>query len=370
MSKKHTPKVFVAPLDWGLGHTTRCIPIINYLIRNHCTVIIGSEGKAYTLLKAEFPEVECIHLKGYRVLYSNSKRLLPFKILCQLPKIIRSIYKEHRWLKKIIEEHHIDAVISDNRFGLHNKNIPCVFITHQLGIKGPYNWIERMMQHVNYKHINNFSACWIPDFEGEPNLAGGLSHPVTLPTTPIRYLGALSRLQSISSIQRKYDVLIILSGPEPQRSIAEQQLLPMAATHKSPVLFVRGLPGSTNIPEVPAHIRIENHLSSGDLSIAFQQSDYIVSRAGYTTIMDIVKLKKKSIVIPTPGQTEQEYLGHHLQQQQLCVCMQQHDFNLQQALQTAASFPYKMPLYPMDLYQPVIGDWIQMLKNKLALQDV
>ena len=180
----HKPRILIAPLDWGLGHATRCIPIIAALIQQNCTVIVAAEGKLRTLLQKEFPDVQFIELRGYRVQYSRYRFWMPVKLLLQLPKILYRIYAENRWLKKAVKEHSIHAVISDNRMGLFHKTIPCIYITHQLTIKTGNRFTESIAQKIHYHYINKFSACWVPDAEGSLNLAGALSHPAKLPKVP------------------------------------------------------------------------------------------------------------------------------------------------------------------------------------------
>ena len=353
--------MLVAPLDWGLGHSTRLIPIIERLIETGCTVIIAAEGKQKTLLELEFPQLLFIPLTGYRVQYTKSKRLLPIKILGQLPKISKSIKKEHQWLKETVSVQSIDAVISDNRYGLWHSTIPSIFITHQLQVKGPNKWIEILMRKVNYQHINRFTACWVPDFEGIPNLAGSLSHPEELPLIPIKYVGALSRFELRKNVEIKYDLLIILSGPEPQRTILEERLLIELKRFQGTALFVRGLPGSNQQVDSFNKVSIVNHLPATELELAFQQSNLIIARAGYTTVMDVVKLHKKSILIPTPGQTEQEYLAIHLQQQNICLSFRQKDFNLQTALDKTSTFNYRLPEFNMNMYRNLVDEFITSL---------
>ncbi len=357
-------RVIIAPLDWGLGHVTRCIPIIKHLVSNNCIVFIAADETSKKLLEIEFPQLRFLPLKGYEVRYTNSKRLLPIKILLQLPKLYNAILKEHDWLSKMVITHSIDAIISDNRYGMWSSKIPSIFITHQLLIKGPNKWIETLLQKVNYKHINRFTSCWVPDFEKEPSIAGLLSHPKHLPKIPVKYLGPLSRLSIINNTLVKYNLLIVLSGPEPQRSLLEKQLLRDLKTFTGTALLVRGLPGNTLKPENFNNTSIENHLSAHELEAAFNQAEMIISRAGYTTVMDIIKLKKRSILIPTPGQTEQEYLGEYLQQQQLCVSFTQKDFELEKALIIAAGFHYQHPHFKMDAYKSVIDDFLSTISMK------
>ncbi len=346
--KEATPKkrILVAPLDWGLGHATRCIPVIQELIKNNCEVIIGAEGKIKLLLQSEFPELTFLSLPGYHIRYSRYKWQMAAKIFFQIPSILKTIKAENSWLNDIVKEYGINAVISDNRYGLYHPQIFSVFITHQLTIKSSLgNGIEKIVQRLNYSFINRFNECWVPDMQGSENLAGALSHPIATPKIPLQYTGILTRFKKEKSKPAEKHLLVLLSGPEPQRSILENLLLPQLETYQKPVLFIRGLPEGGTILNAGNHITIKNHLPASQLQQAIEQAFFIISRCGYSTIMDIAELNKKSILIPTPGQTEQEYLAKHIMQQQYAVCLPQCRFNLQKALHMAANFPYR-PFVP------------------------
>ena len=199
-------KLLVAPLDWGLGHATRCVPVISDLLNNDCEVWLAGEGKQEKLLREEFPSLSFLPLKGYRIKYA--KNGLTGKILLQIPSILRSIKEENKWLKEQVNKFGFEAVVSDNRYGLYHEKIFSVFITHQLCIKSSLGkWSEKILQQWNYKFINRFHECWVPDEKGENNLAGELSHPVKMPLIPTKYIGALSRFvqkKDIDGIQRPF----------------------------------------------------------------------------------------------------------------------------------------------------------------------
>ena len=339
-------KVLVAPLDWGLGHATRCIPIIRGLLSNGFQVVLAAEGVQASLLHTEFPDLLILPLVGYRVRYSNKKWMLPFTILRQLPGLFTIIKKEHSWLQKAIKEHKIDLVISDNRYGLSTRVIPCIFITHQLTIKAPFRWLENLLRKINYHYINQFTACWVPDVAEDKNAAGLLSHPTLLPHTKVHYLGLLSRFQ-LTPISKKYEYCILLSGPEPQRTLLEKKLLLGLDQIKGPILFVRGKPGSHEYVAVPENVIIKNHLPGNELQLAILQSEYIISRSGYTTIMELLSLQKKAILIPTPGQTEQEWLADWLQKQNLCITVAQANFDLVGSIKKAESFSFETLSLPL-----------------------
>jgi uncharacterized protein (TIGR00661 family) len=352
--------ILIAPLDWGLGHASRCIPIIKYLQKRNCKIVIATSGEQLSLLNNEFPGLEYVPLKGYNVNYSKHKRWFGAKILLQSPKILLRIKQENRYLQGIIDKHKIDIVISDNRYGLYTKKVPCVFITHQLSIKANYIWLENIIQKINYRFINRFMECWVPDFEGKKNIAGELSHPKKMPLIPVKYIGPLSRFQGIGSNEIAYKYLFVLSGPEPQRSILEQTVLDVATKLTARILIVRGKPAEEKQEIISETYNICNHLTTDEMQIAFLQSEYIISRTGYTTVMELLSLQKKSILIPTPGQTEQEYLAAHVMQQNWCYCCDQND-DLLYHIQQAETFNYQLPKPAEPMYEKAIDELLKTL---------
>ena len=339
---KQNKKVLVAPLDWGLGHATRCIPIIKGLLSHGYEVFLAGEGAQSILLKAEFPQLTLIPLKGYRVSYSNHKRGMALKLLWQLPKIWRAIQFENQWLHKQVALHHFNIIISDNRYGLHHPTVKSIFITHQLTIKAPFRVAEKWLQHIQYRLIRSFNTCWVPDIPGLNNAAGILSHPAILPPVPVTYIGWLSRFEP-KKLPVIYRYCIVLSGPEPQRTQLENKLLTQLTGITDSVLFIRGLPGAANLPATPPNIICKNHLPQEALEMALLQSEWIISRTGYTTVMEILCLQKKAILIPTPGQTEQEYLAERLGLQNWAYSVLQERLEWEKATREAADFEYQWP---------------------------
>lgn len=355
-------KVLIAPLDWGLGHASRCIPVIKHLQKRGCDVIIAAYGAQLSLLKNEFPSLESVQLKGYNVNYSRYKRWLGAKILLQIPKILISIKQEHKLLQDIITKYQIDLVISDNRYGLYSSNIPCIFITHQLTVKAPFKWLEAFIRKINYSYISHFTECWVPDFEGQNNIAGSLSHPDKMPKTKTTYLGPLSRFHKEMERPVMYRYLFVLSGPEPQRTLLEEKIILIATKLTGKILIVRGKPGEEETHFSSPVYTIKNHLTTSEMQDAFLQSEYIVSRSGYTTVMELLALGKKSILIPTPGQTEQEYLAQRLMHQQWCYSCNQ-DNDLLYHIQQAEKFDYVIPKFDEPIYEKIIDDFLENLNK-------
>lgn len=355
-------KILVAPLDWGLGHATRCIPLIQELRQSGCEVLMGAEGEQAALLRQEFPDLTVLPLSGYRIKYNHGNSGYALKMASQLPRISHAVRHERDWLKDIVHSYQIDAVISDNRFGLHHPDIPCVIMTHQLHLKAPFSkWVENLLQKLNYRYLQKFNACWVVDFEGMQNLAGQLSHPASLPDMAVRYIGALSRFEYHTEKLGKYDVLVLISGPEPQRSLFENIILNQVRSQPLSTLIVSGKPGEPFDRQLTENVRHISHLNSKALNEAILRSNLVISRSGYTTIMDLIKLRKKAVLVPTPGQTEQEYLGKYLMEKKYFLKIKQKDFCLSKALQQVGNFEFTFPDISMNEYQKVIRDFIAQI---------
>jgi hypothetical protein len=264
------------------------------------------------------------------------------KLLIQIPSILRSVKEENNWLKKQVARHGFDVVISDNRYGLYHEKVFSVFITHQLRIKSSLGkWSEDALQKWNYKLISKFNECWIPDEKEENNMAGELSHPAKLPSIPLKYIGSLSRFKKLDIEEIKDHLLVILSGPEPQRTILENKIIDQIVNYPGTATIIRGLPGEKNILPSTNSIHFYNHLNTDELNKEMMRCEFIIGRSGYSTVMDIAALQKKSILIPTPGQTEQEYLAGHLLKRRFAFCVAQKYFSLQQSIEGARSFEYQ-----------------------------
>ena len=333
INKTQTKKrVLVAPLDWGLGHATRCIPVIRGLLEEGFDVLLGAEGACSKLLAAEFPHLKILPLKGYGVHYSRKRHFFFIKMLMQSGKIMRAVKKEHRWLKKVVAENDIDLVISDNRFGLYNKNVHCIFMTHQLFIKTGSAFTEKKAQKINYRFIRRFNECWVPDLPGNDNLAGALSHPEKMPEIPVRYLGSLSRFTKRKK-EKSFDILAMISGPEPQRTLFETVLTAQLENLPGNNVLLRGLPGNGSPHDLTAkNFRVFDHLPGNELADLMQSAEVIIAASGYSTVMDLAALQRPAILIPTPGQAEQEYLAKYLSGKKYCISCDRETLDLREEL--------------------------------------
>ncbi|TXD82565.1 glycosyltransferase [Subsaximicrobium wynnwilliamsii] len=324
MTSTSQKRILIAPLNWGLGHATRCIPIIKALVSQGLTPIIASDGAALALLRKEFETLTCIALPSYQIRYSKNAGFFKLKMLQNTPKILRAIKKEHRLTSELVKAHQIDGIISDNRFGVYHEDIPSVFITHQLQVlSGNTTWLSTRIQH---KLIKRFDACWVPDVEDSSNLSGRLGHGSTSGLN-IKYVGPLSRF-SKKNTDFVYDLLILLSGPEPQRTLLEEKLLKELANHEGQILLVKGKVEEAQEVSEEKNWTSYNFMTSSQLEQAINASKLVVSRSGYTSIMDLSKLDKKAFFIPTPGQFEQEYLARRMAKLGLAPFCKQSEFNV------------------------------------------
>lgn len=347
--KKTNKKILVAPLDWGLGHAARCIPVIRELLNNNAEVIIAADRQPLVFLQKEFPGIEIIRFPGYEISYPHTRQSMALKMAVQIPKILSRIREENKWLQTIISEKKIAGVISDQRFGLHTDRIPCVFITHQVMVKAPL--FEIFLYKINRNFIEKYSECWIPDYGGSENFSGDLSHKFSPPRNA-EFIGPLSRFRdnihcsapgapghqlTTPETNRLYKIMAMISGPEPQRTVFEKIILPQLKNSGLPAIMVKGL-ACENEHYNEGNVEIHSHLETGAMAEKILSAEIIVARPGYSTIMDLAALQKKAILIPTPGQTEQEYLAKYHYQKKNFFSAGQYEFNLHSALQTSANF--------------------------------
>lgn len=317
-------RILVAPLNWGLGHATRCIPIIKALIANNFEPVIASDGEALRLLKKEFPKLQALELPSYNITYSKKANSFKLKLIKDSPSLLKTIKREKKVTESLIKSENISGIISDNRFGVRDKNVPSVFITHQLRVlSGSTTWLSSKL-HQNI--ISKFDECWVPDHIGTKNLSGNLGH-IEGYQSSIKYLGPLSRFER-QDLEKKYNLLVVLSGPEPQRSFLEVKLLDELQSFNGKVCFIKGLIENEQHKTQINHITTYNFMKSQELEKALNESELVLSRSGYTSIMDYAKLEKKAFLIPTPGQFEQEYLAKKFDDEKVAPTCKQKDFKI------------------------------------------
>ncbi len=320
-------KVLVAPLDWGLGHATRCIPLIETLLQEGFEVWLAGSGPSGKLLATEFPNLPYQEIPAHRIQYSKTKQGFKWTMIGQLPKLLRQVQAERSWLENFLKHQPIDIILSDNRYGIHHPSTHNILITHQVGPRsGLSKGADRILARIHARLMKQFNACWVPDHAGHPNLSGLLGHPTHQPPIPIHYIGPLSRFKYNPAPVIEKKITIVLSGPEPQRTLLEEKCLRELSTWDGPVTLVRGLPYNASPIAAPTHWKVFDHLPTQPLQEEMEESERIIARCGYSTLMDLAALQKRAILIPTPGQPEQEYLADWIREQKLAHCIEQtHD---------------------------------------------
>lgn len=342
MDKKRK-NVLICPLNWGLGHATRSVTIIKKFLYKNFNVIIAADKRPLDFLKQEFPDNENIVFSGFDVNYSKKNSMI-LKMFFNIPTFFFSLFKEHYILKNIIKEYDIDIVVSDNRYGLWNKNVFSIFLTHQMIVKCPkyLKFFEYIFYRLNKFNISKFNELWIPDFEDdERRLSGDLSHKYKLPKNSY-FIGPLSRFTSgkknvLKNENKKYDVLVIISGPEPQRTILQEKIISDLEKSNLKSVIVRGITETQEII-INKNIKIYDNLNTNDLLQFIHDSELIICRSGYSSIMDMVSLGKNAVFIPTPGQTEQEYLAEYLSEKRFFFCQKQNNIDIIRAIKKSKEY--------------------------------
>jgi UDP:flavonoid glycosyltransferase YjiC (YdhE family) len=308
-------KILIAPLNWGLGHASRCIPLIRDYLERGDEVVLAGDGDSLLLLQRTFPTLRVLHLPSLELRYDEhpQQRLFYWRAI---PALLRFSLADRYYLRQLLAREHFDLVVSDNRFGLFSRDVRCVYITHQLYPILP-NRLRLFQPLVRFLHAavyKRFDEVWVPDFaDSNASLSGLLSHGGSFDQRA-KYIGPLSRFSILPLSDgsfRSYAVIAVLSGLEPQRTIFEQELIERFREHDTPVLIVRGKLKAPQTHTRVGSVTLVPSLKDEDLYSLLMQAELIIARSGYSTIMDLAALGLlcKSELYPTPGQSEQEYLA-------------------------------------------------------------
>lgn len=319
--------------------------------------MLASDGVALDLLRAEFPHLPSIELPSYRIRYDTPSMV--WNIGRQLPRILWAIAQEHRAVERLVQQYNLSGILSDNRYGCFSRRAKSALITHQLHVRVPgLSWLVRPV--IRF-FLARFESIWVPDVAEPPGLSGELSHSAKAPSPKVHYIGILTRMQGYErSIE--YDIAVVLSGPEPQRSILEQRLLEQAMFLPYKFIFIQGKTQAKNHHFVSPNVEVVSFLTSEELNNVLASSRYLISRSGYSSIMDLASLKKKAILIPTPGQTEQEYLARFLAERRFFVAQKQDALDIETGLRhidQTTGIPHNT--YTTDAFMPILQEWVARL---------
>lgn len=345
-------KILVAPLNWGLGHASRCVPLVHRFLDEGHEVILGGDGESLVLLRRHFPKLRYVYLAPLQLRYSKGKRQV-WVVVKMLPKLVVWSMKDHALLKAVLREEKIDRVVSDNRFGLYGKHSEIshqksevshqpsevrsqesgtefVYMTHQLHVLLPkgWKWLEGLVERLHARVCAHFDKVWVPDYkEEEKSLAGKMSHKpsaVSRQKAKVEYIGPQSRFKRYKDVRNGremvttltakkdggYATVAVLSGLEPHRTLLEQEIVARYQGKEEQVLIVQGLMNRPNTRIKRGNITLVPYMEDENLAEVLLEAKHIIARSGYSTIMDLeaLGLLEKAELIPTPGQPEQEYL--------------------------------------------------------------
>jgi hypothetical protein len=312
----------VCALDWGLGHVARTTPLVRALLAGGSRVTLASNGRSAAWWRAEFPDLEVRGLPDYGVRYAPGIWLVP-GLLGSLPRIVGAIRAEHALVRRWQQDDRFDLVLSDNRYGCRAPDTRSIFITHQLRLPAPrgLGWSEPLGERLVARLTRPFQEIWVPDRKDGFCLSGKLGHPSRAASfPPLRHIGPLSRFAGIlpdPAWAGPWDTVALVSGPEPSRTCFESKLRQILSQRPGRHLLVRGRPDipSTSLDPARSDLLEAPHLPSPALAAALAGAREIICRGGYSTVMDLDALgvlDRRCLFVPTPGQTEQEYLAEHL----------------------------------------------------------
>ncbi len=316
-------KILVAPLDWGLGHASRCVPIVQFLVEQGFGVIIGGSGDSLVYLQKRFPNLVSVELPSAKMNYGKHGMIsLPF--MFSMLRFAWNIRREHRFLEKLVAEKSIDYVFSDNRLGMYSSLVPSFYMTHQLNFDTGFmnRFSARMMKRLHRRYINKYRCCFVPDAEDELSLSGKMSDS----EMEARHLGPLSRFygKTVERIESNFD-LLLLSGIEPQRTLLENIIIEKYSSMPDARLhIIRGVADWAEL-SLPSNITYENAPSDDRIASLIVSARWIFCRSGYSTLCDLAALGRRAVLMPTPRQPEQEYLAERFREKFGFVTVAQDD---------------------------------------------
>ena len=329
--------ILVSPLDWGLGHATRLVPVLRNLEKQEHHLIIGVNDLTSDFLRAQFPDAAFYPVPSYQIKYAASDSA--FALLKLIPKIIKAKSAEHKWLKGFVKEKPVDLIISDSRFGFYHSSIPSVIISHQLNLQYPksLSLFGKYAQRINERWLKKFKQVWVPD-STDHFLSGKLSESKAFESVFIHPQSRLIPSESANPVGEDY-VLVILSGPEPQRSKLEGLILNQAENIDKKLVIIGGKPHEKDKRKDLGEVIYFYHLEDKEMATYIQNASLVVSRSGYSSIMDYYTLSCRQVFfIPTPGQPEQVYLAQRMKELGICDFSSQKEFNLESIIKTSSKW--------------------------------
>ncbi len=324
-------------------------------------LIIYTAHRPLMALKKEFGD-RCEYIEG--VMYPSpytKNGIFAVKLSFMMPSIINAMIKEHKQILEISKRENIDLFISDSKYGVFDRSKPSVFIFHQLRYIPPdfLKFLKNKTEKFNYFFRDSFKKFVVPDFPDDKELTGDLAHNLTyFPEDKLEYIGILSDYERMDVVQ-DIDYLISLSGREPNRTMLEEKIVSQIKNLNGKVVLVRGIPEETKKINISG-IEVVNYAGKGVRDELMNRAKFVIARSGYSTIMDIVELGKKGLLIPTPGQTEQEYLSEHLAERGYFYSVDEEKLSLARDIEIAKSYAgYDPPWRTKE----AVGKFMKLIGN-------
>ena len=328
-------KVLVAPLDWGLGHATRCVPVVREFLNQGAEVELAVVRSNATLLRGFFQELRQRLAPSYNIVYPKHGYNMGLWLAKNGVHLRKVMNYEHRFAEKMVERYHYDVLVSDNRFGFYSRHAKSIYMTHQRRIAFPkvLSAFEPVGMLWHASVMKHFDEVWVPDLPEFPGYAAGLSH-VNKSPVPVKYVGALSRFENHLGTEtpRNYKFVAIVSGVEPARSRFESLLRNVLAKVPGRHAIILGKPVLGVKSWSEGNIDFHTHLPDREFAEAVRGAQWVVSRGGYSTVMDMAVLGAKCIFVPTPGQYEQVILAQDLAREGYAATISESNFSIETLL--------------------------------------
>jgi uncharacterized protein (TIGR00661 family) len=310
-------KILVSPLAWGLGHATRDVSIINDLIARGHTVGVAATGIALELLTREFPDLEFYDVPDYPSPYTSSGFSVA-RVMALFPLMVKNIAREHRIISRIVKRERYDLVISDNRFGAFAADVPSLFISHQIRFSTPgaIESVERTMEVFNSRYHRHFERVIVPDNPPGPRSLSGKLGNARRPLTKRRayWAGIITDIRK-QDLPQDIDYLVSISGPKVTKDALRKVIMDQIGGLAGTKVILLGDPGADFEQRPDGDTLVKSHVDRREMAELLNRARFVITRSGYTTVMELAELEKKEILFtPTPGQTEQEYLSAYYEQ--------------------------------------------------------
>jgi len=354
-------RILYAVLNWGLGHAVHSVPMIRSLSKNN-EVILAATGRALAFLKDEFPHLQSINLPDYTIQYASKQRLLVVRLILQVPAMLVSLLREHWQTEKIVRERDIDLVISDNRYGVYSGKVPSFFVTHQLRFKLPrtIRKFEVISEWFNRWYFRKYTGVLVLDEAGKENMSGDLAHSGKICRHPkLAYIGLWSTVHK-ENVSQDIDVLAVISGPEPHRGIFGKKVIEQMKNMPENKVVILGKPEDTGKDYSYPGLQVYSFKNRKEVNDLLNRAKIVVCRSGYSSTTDLVSLKKPALMVPTPGQTEQEYQAEYYRDKGYFYMVSQEEMNLSVDLKTAKKFSRikesRLKVNQYDLFYKALGE--------------